>query len=90
MSSPRERIVTNKVRLDLLCCLVDDPPSTVTQLSARVGRSLTAVAYHVKLLETHDLVRKTGETDNEEPLYAATLDEHDEWLWEAVEAHRRG
>ena len=90
MSSPPERIVKNEARLDILCCLVDGPPLTIAQLSARVGTSLTAVAYHVKLLETHDLVRKTGETDNEEPLFAAPLDEHDEWLREAVEVHRRG
>ena len=85
-----DRIIENEFRLDILCCLLDSLPLTVAQLSARVSKSLTAVSYHVKLLETHDLVRQAGQADNEEPLYVATVDEHDAWTRVAVETHRRG
>jgi len=88
MRSPPKRIVENDVRLDILCCLVDGEPFTVAQLGGRLGRSLTEVRYHVKLLCSHDLIVKTGEMDGEDPLYAATLDEHDEWVRKAVFDHR--
>ncbi len=81
--------MNHEVRLDILCCLVDGASLTAAQLSGRIGRSLTEVGYHIKLLYSHDLVARTGEKLGEEPLYAATLDEHDEWVWQAVEEHRR-
>lgn len=88
MSSPPERIVKHDVRLDILCCLVDGESLTVAQLSARVGGSLAEMSYHVRLLDSHGLIGKTGEMGGEEPLYAATLDEHDEWVRKAVADHR--
>jgi DNA-binding transcriptional ArsR family regulator len=88
MRSPPERIVKHDLRLDILCCLVDGEPLTVGQLSARTGKSRTEVSYHLKLLNSHDLVGATGKMSAHEPLYAATLDEHDEWVRKAVMSHR--
>jgi hypothetical protein len=68
---------------------VDGEPLAVPQLSARVGRSLTEVGYHLKLLQSHSLVEKTGGLVDGDPLYGATLDGHPDWVREAVEAHRR-
>jgi DNA-binding transcriptional ArsR family regulator len=88
--SPLEAILNHEGRLDLLCCLLDCEPLAVPQLSARVGRSLSEVGYHIRLLESHDLVEQTGGLDEGNPLYAATVDRHPEWVREAVEAHHRG
>jgi hypothetical protein len=88
MRSPPERVVKHDVRLDILCCLVDGKSLTAMQLSARIGKPLREVAYHVKLLDSHDLVTRTGAQFGEHPLYAATLDGHDEWVREAIEEHR--
>lgn len=87
--SPLEAIVKHDGRLDVLCCLVDDRPLAVPQLSARTGRSLTAVGHYVKLLDSFGLVETTENPDGGEPLYAATLDRHPDWVREAVEEHRR-
>jgi DNA-binding transcriptional ArsR family regulator len=81
--------VNHEGRLDLLCCLLDGEPLAVPQLSARVGRSLSEVGYHIRLLASHGLVEGTGGLDEGYRLYAATLDSHPEWVREAVEAHRR-
>jgi hypothetical protein len=88
MSSPPERVVKHDVRLDILCCLVDGEALTAVQLSARIGRPLREVDYHVRLLDSHDLISRTGARVGEQPLYAATVDDHDEWVREAVEEHR--
>jgi hypothetical protein len=69
-------------RLALLSCLVDGEPLAVPQLSAETGQSTTAIRHHLKLLGTFDLVEEKG-TFGGEPRYAATLDEHPDWVREA-------
>lgn len=88
-SSALEAIVKHEGRLDVLCCLVGSEPLSVSQLSARTGRSLKAVDHYVKLLETIGLVEKAGEPNGREPRYAANLEGHPDWVQEAVEEHRR-
>ena len=87
--SALEAIVKHDGRLDVLCCILDGGPLAVPQLSARTGRSPQAVSHYVKLLESFDLLGKVGDLDGGEPLYAATLDEHPDWVREAIEGHRR-
>jgi hypothetical protein len=84
-----EAIVKHDGRLDVLCCILDGGPLAASQLSARIGRPLKAVDHYVKLLDSFGLVKKLGDLDGGEPLYAATLDEHPDWVREAVEGHRR-
>jgi Helix-turn-helix domain len=88
--SPLERLVKHDFRLDLLSCLVDGPLA-VPALSARVGRPEAAVAYHVRLLESRDVVEQMGEGDDggDDALFAATLDKHPAWVAEAVRTHRK-
>lgn len=88
MTSPLKAIVKHDGRLDLLACLVGREPLAVPQLSAETGLSRTAVRHHVKLLCSFDLVERAGELGGE-PRYAATLDEHPDWVREAVEERRR-
>lgn len=84
--SPLEQLVKHDFRLDLLCCLVDGLLAT-PQLSARLDKPVTAVAYHVKLLETRDVVVQTGDGKGDDALYVATLDKHPVWVAEAVKEH---
>jgi predicted transcriptional regulator len=89
VSSPRlEIIVKHDGRLNLLCCLQDAGPLSVPQLAARVGESAQAVRYWVNLLDSFGLVEKCDELSDGEPLYAASLDDHPEWVHEAVRRHR--
>lgn len=76
-------------RLDVLCCILDGGPLTIQQISARIGSSLRSVAYWLSLLESFDLVTKVDELDGGEPIFAASLDGHPDWVHEAVEDHRR-
>jgi DNA-binding transcriptional ArsR family regulator len=89
MSSPLESVVMHDLRLDILCCLVGSDPLTVAQLSSRVGKSPRSVGHHVKLLDSFGLIKKTGDQEGEEPVHAACLDEHPDWVSEAVRDHRR-
>lgn len=75
-------------RLDVLCCLLDGGPLSVAQLGARIGASSRTVHYWVSLLESFGLVQRLGDLDGRTPLYAVTLDEHPDWVREAVEGHR--
>jgi DNA-binding transcriptional ArsR family regulator len=88
-SSSLEAIMRHDGRLDVLCCLLDDEALTVPQLSARTGRSMAVVAHHLRLLDSFELVEKADEPDRVDPMYAATLDGHPDWVQEAVEEHRR-
>ncbi len=88
-SSALEAIVRHDGRLDLLCCILDGGPLSVPQLSARTGEPASAVDHWVKLLDTFGLVTKIADPDGGEPLYAATLDEHPDWVRDAIEQHRR-
>jgi hypothetical protein len=87
-SSRLETIVKHDERLNVLCCLLDSGPLSVPQLAARIGESSQAVRYRVNLLDSFSLVQKIGDLDGGEPLYAVTLDEHPDWVREAVEGHR--
>jgi len=89
MRSPPEQVVKHAIRLDILCCLVDGQSLALAQLSGRIGRPPREMGYHVKLLESHELIAKTGAKVGEQPLYDSTLDEHEDWVREAVEEHRR-
>lgn len=77
-------------RLDVLCCLLDGGPLAVPQLAARTGELPQTVRYWVRLLESYGLVEALADLDGGEPLYAVTLDEHPDWVREAVEEHRGG
>ena len=89
MSSSRlETIVRHDDRLDLLCCLLDGGPLSVPQIAARIGAYVQATRYWVGLLDAFSLVEKRAELDDGEPQYVATLDEHPEWVREAVARHR--
>jgi DNA-binding transcriptional regulator GbsR (MarR family) len=84
-----ESLMRHDGRVDLLACLVDGEPLAAPQLSAETGQSMTAVRHHLKLLGAFDLVEEKG-VFGEEPRYTATLDDHPEWVREAVEERRRG
>jgi len=89
-SSGLEAIVKHDGRLDVLCCILDGGPLAIPQLSARTGRPLNVVGHWVKLLDSFGLIEKIGDfEDGGEPLYATTLDEHPDWVREAIEEHRR-
>ena len=88
-SSSLEAIVKHDGRLDVLCCILDGGPLAIPQLSARTRSSRKAVGHWIKLLDQFDLVERVGDPGGGEPLYAATLDEHPDWVREAVEKHRR-
>lgn len=77
-------------RLDVLCCILDDDPLALKQLSAETGSPLNAVGYWVRLLEKAGLVARTRQPDGGEDRFAATLDGQPDWVREAVEEHRRG
>lgn len=90
MSSPQlEAIVKHDGRLALLCCLLDGGPLSVPQLAARTGEPPRSVRYWVSLLDAFSLVDRLGDLDGGEPLYALTLDDHPEWVREAVERCRQ-
>ena len=88
-STALEAIVKHDGRLDVLCCILDGGPLSVAQLSARTGKPVNAVDHWVKLLCTFGLVEKIADLGGEEPLFAVTLDEHPDWVREAIDAHRR-
>jgi DNA-binding transcriptional ArsR family regulator len=87
-SSALEAIVRHDGCLDVLCCILDGGPLSVSQLSARTGEPVSAVDHWVKLLHAFGLVEKVADLDGGEALHAATLDEHPEWVREAIEEHR--
>jgi DNA-binding transcriptional ArsR family regulator len=87
---PPRGLIEHDGRLDTLCCLDDDGPLTATAISARVGIPIAAVTYYLVSLDSRDVVRRTGEGEDGEPLYESRLDEQPEWVRRAVEAHRRG
>lgn len=87
-STPLETIVKHDGRLNLLCCLLDGGPLSVPQIAARIGESSQAVRYWANLLDSFDLVEKRDALGDGGPVYAATLDDHPEWVREAVRQHR--
>ncbi len=89
MSAPLEPIVKHDLRLDILCCLADGESLTVPQMSARTGRDERLVGHHLRLLEAFCLVGKEGDARGGQSFYVASLDEHPDWVREAVESHRQ-
>jgi DNA-binding transcriptional ArsR family regulator len=87
VTSPPRALVEHEGRLDVLCCLLDSQPSTLTAIAERMGKEQTAVAYLLRPLDLHGLVRKTGDRERGQPLYEACLDEQPAWVREAVEKH---
>ena len=83
-----ETIVKHDGRLNLLCCLLDAGPLSVPRLAARIGESAQTVRYWTRLLDSYGLVEKRGGLASGGLLYAATLDDHPEWVREAVRQHR--
>lgn len=83
-----EMVVKHDGRLNLLCCLLDCGPLSVSQLAARIGESTQAVRYWVNLLGAFDLVEERDGPEGGEPVYAVTLDDQPGWVREAVRQHR--
>ncbi len=77
-------------RLDALCCILDGGPLTAMQISARTGRPERLVSHWLELLDCFGLVERLGAIDGGESLYAATLDEHPDWVRARVRAHHSG
>jgi len=88
-SSSLERLVTHDFRLNILCCLADGAELTAPQLGGRIGKPETAVSYHVKLLESGDLVESVDDGEGNAALYTATLAKHPEWVANAVRDHQQ-
>ncbi len=86
--SPLEQIVEHDGRLNLLACLSRNGPMSVPQLAAQIGESVPAVRYWVRLLDSRGLVKALVEGAEEEPSYVLTLDEHPDWVREAIALHR--
>jgi hypothetical protein len=84
-----EAIVRHEGRLDVLCCILDGGPLASPQISARIGKSARLVRHWLEVLASFDLVEKLGALDGGEPLYAATLDAHPDWVRATVDRHRR-
>jgi hypothetical protein len=87
--SSLEAILRHEGRLDVLCCLIDGDALAIPQLSARTGRPLKAVSHCIKVLEAFDLVEKGDGRDGSETFYVANLEDHPEWVRQAIERHRR-
>jgi predicted transcriptional regulator len=89
VSSPRlEAIVKHDGRLDVLCCLLDGGPLDVPQVAARINESAQAVRYWMRLLESFSLVEKVADLYGQEPLYTLTIQDHPDWVREAIDEHR--
>jgi hypothetical protein len=90
MSSARlETIVKHDGRLDVLCCLVDGGPLGIPQVAARITKPAQTVHYWMRLLESFSIVEKIADLHGLEPLYVVTLEDHPDWVEEAVKEHRR-
>lgn len=76
-------------RLDVLCCLVGGGPLGIPQVAARINEPAQTVRYWMRLLESFRLVEKMGALDGGEPLYVVTLEDHPDWVREAIDEHCR-
>jgi DNA-binding transcriptional ArsR family regulator len=83
-----EMVVKHGGRLNVLRCLLDGGPLSVSQLAARIGEPAQAVRYWVRLLDSFDLIEEREELNDGQPVYVANLDDQPEWIREAVR-HRR-
>ena len=88
MSSARlEAIVKHDGRLDVLCCLIDSGPLGIPQVAARTIAPAQTVRYWMRLLESFSLVEKVADLGGQEPLYVVNLNEHPDWVREAIDEH---
>jgi hypothetical protein len=83
-----EAIVKHDGRLDVLCCLLDGGPLGVPQVAARINEPAQSVRYWVRLLESFSLLEKVADLYGQEPLYVVTLQDHPDWVREAIDEHR--
>jgi DNA-binding transcriptional ArsR family regulator len=81
--SPLERLLQHHFRLDILFCLVHESLS-LTALSTRLGKPAAAVAYHLGVLGSRDLVEREEASGENGVLYTANLDGQPAWVAEAV------
>lgn len=79
-----ESAVRHDLRLTILGVLAYGGPRMATELSAQIGPSVPAIAYHLAILRMHRLAARDEESD----VHAATLGGHPPWVEEAVAAHR--
>lgn len=86
--SALEAIVRHDGRLNVLCCLLDSEPLSVPQLGARIGESSRTMRYWVHLLDSFSLVQRCGDLQDGELLYGVSLNDHADWVRDAVEGHR--
>jgi DNA-binding transcriptional ArsR family regulator len=88
MSDLPRGLLEHDARLDVLCCLDGEEPLTAGAIGIRTGQSETVLAYHLKRLVSHAVVRRLA--DQGGPIrYEARLDDHPGWVRQVVEAHRR-
>ena len=85
-SSLLKSVIHHAVRLDILSCLAGDP-RTLRDLSVKIERDETHVAYHLSVLNTYGLVEKEEKSD-EADLYVARLDGRPVWIAWALDSHR--
>ena len=89
VSSPLELVVKDSSRLDIVCCLIDGERLTFPQINARTGLFQSTVLDGLRLLKDFKLIVEVDHLEDGEPLYAATLDDHPDWVREAIEEHHR-
>lgn len=85
---PLRAIVEHEGRLDVMCCLENEGPLGTEQLAAKTGRPRRAIGRYLRLLGTLELVNRV-KADGGATVYELTLDDHPDWVREAVENHRR-
>ncbi len=86
--SPLEEAVIHDGRLDVLCCILDSGPLGATQISARIVEPEGLVRHWLETLHALSLVQRIGTPGDGEPLYAATLDNHPDWVRAVIARHR--
>jgi hypothetical protein len=85
--APLEKIVRHDGRMNVLRCLWDGEPSSVPEIAHRIGETPQRVRYWIGLLDAFQLLERKGGFVNGEPTYVVTLDNHPEWVREAVRDH---
>lgn len=86
MDAALEEIVRHSGRLDILCCLQNEEPQAIVQLSAKTGMSPEAVGHHIELLTLFGLVEEREGSDKE-ILYLTTVSRHPDWIQAAIKDH---
>ena len=71
----------------MLCCILDRTAGR-PQISARIVEPEGLVRHWLKTLHALSLVQRIGTPGDGEPLYAATLDNHPDWVRAVIARHR--